>query len=161
MQRRSCAESRRSTQPSVSKRSSRPARVAPSIPIRAAISFWVSLFPPCERCMSVRHFPWLRPSGRKRWSSFVRQARAVPKRTRPSSLMFTGGMTKLVSVLTNPDWPDCQKLLVPYPHQNHRVVSIIGEVSHLLRPQREPILVSSRLRSAERRGTAPVIPRIS
>src|SRR5437773_11460105 len=90
--------------------------------------------------MSVRHFPWLSPSGRRRWSSFVRQARAVPKRTRPSSLMFGGGISgKLVSVLTNPIPRDCQSFF-PHPRQDDRALSIIGEALDRLGAQRRPAL---------------------
>src|SRR5947208_6494962 len=52
--------------------------------------------------------------------------------------MFGGGMTKLVSVLTNPSLPQCQKLLVPYPREDDLALSVIGKRSDHLGSQREP-----------------------
>src|SRR5436190_13509499 len=46
---------------------------------------------------------------------------------------------ELVSVLTNPSLPECQKLLVPYPGENYAVVPIVCDALHRLRPQRKPM----------------------
>ena len=105
LHRRSSAELVRVIQFSRSKRCNSVTTVGSSTPSRAAISAWVSASPASYKCISVRHFAWLKPIGFRRSSSFCRHARAVPwSNWLNFSVVSPGDITlqiKLVSMLTN------------------------------------------------------------
>src|SRR5438874_12090014 len=71
-----------------------------------------------DRCISVRHFAWLRPMGLRRSSSFWRHARAVPWINWPNVSLLDIGADQLVSILTNSGFRVCQSSFVPSPEEN-------------------------------------------